>query len=159
MAMEDMKRMSKMKPQQSRRSLNLECPSWLKIKFSLMVAKLQADCNAFNIEADVYKTIQVGAKKEFKTGTSTLYAGAGIEGKFKGVARGKIEQQFYVVFDHNNEFADLGMRGTASGDLASGAIGAEFGYDFAMNSGFNAQGSVKSDWIANYEKALNYVVK
>lgn len=143
----------------STRNVDINCPSWLKISVSLQVAKLNADCDGYNIEADVYKLIQVGAEKKFKTGTSTLYAGAGIDGSFKGVASGSIQQQFYVVFDHNNQFADLGMRGGASGDLAGGMIGAEFGYDFAMNSGFNAQGEVKSDWITNYEKALSFVTK
>jgi tetratricopeptide (TPR) repeat protein len=144
---------------ESARSVDLKCPDWLKLNVSLKVAKLKADCNGYNIEADVYKLIQVGAEKKFKTGTSTLYVGAGISGKFKSFASGSIKQQFYIVFDNNNEFADLGMRGSASGDLASGAVGAEFSYDFAMNAGFNAQGKVKSNWITNYEKALNYVSK
>lgn len=51
------------------------------------------------------------------------------------------------------------MRGNASGQLAGGAMGAEFGYDFAMNSGFNSPAEVKSDWITKYEKALNFVTK
>jgi tetratricopeptide (TPR) repeat protein len=144
---------------ESARNIDLKCPDWLKVNVSLKVAKLKADCNAFNIEADVYKLIHVGMEKKFKTGTSTLYVGGGISGKFKSLASGSIKQQFYIVFDNNNEFADLGMRGSASGDLASGAVGAEFSYDFAMNAGFNAQGKVKSNWITNYEKALNYVSK
>lgn len=143
----------------SARSVDLTCPSWLKINVSLKVASLKADCEGYNIEADVYKLIQVGGEKKFKTGTSTLYVGAGINGSFKNVASGSIKQQFYIVFDHNNDFSDLGMRGGASGDLAGGMIGAEFGYDFSLNSGFNAQGAVKSKWITNYEKALNYVTK
>lgn len=143
----------------SAREVDIQCPSWLKMNVSLKVASLKADCEGFNIEADVYKLIQVGAEKKFKTGTSTLYVGAGISGSFKSVASGSIKQQFYVVFDHNNEFADLGMRGSASGDLAGGMIGAEFGYDFALNAGFNAQGAVKSKWVTNYEKALNFVKK
>lgn len=144
---------------QSARNVNLKCPDWLKMNISLSVATLKADCSSFTIEADVYKTIQVGAEKKFTTGTSTLYVGAGISGSFKNVAAGSISQQFYVVFDHNNEFADLGMRGSASGNLVSGAIGADVSYDFAMNAGFNAQGKIKSDWITKYEKVLNYVTK
>ncbi len=144
---------------ESARNIDLQCPSWLKINLSLKVAKLKADCEGYNVEADVYKLIQVGAEKKFKTGTSTLYVGAGISGSFKNVASGSIKQQFYIVFDHNNDFADLGMRGGASGDLASGMIGAEFGYDFSMNSGFNAQGKVTSKWVTNYEKALGMVAK
>ena len=143
----------------SARNVDLKCPDWLKLNVSFKVAKLQADCDGYNIEADVYQLIQVGAEKKFKTGTSTLYVGAGISGKFTNYASGSIGQQFYVVFDNNNEFADLGMRGSASGDLVSGAVGAEFSYDFAMNAGFNAQGRVKSNWITNYEKALSYVTK
>ncbi len=144
---------------ESARNINLQCPSWLKMEMKLMVAKLKADCNGFNVEADVYKLINVGLEKKFKTGTSTLYVGAGIEGSFKGVAKGSIKQQFYVVFDNNNEFADLGMRGSATGDLAGGMIGAEFGYDFALNGGFNAQGKVKSGWVEKWEKAITYLPK
>lgn len=142
---------------ESARAIEFQCPSWLKVNASLLVAKLKADCNGFNIEADIYKMIHVGVEKKFKTGTSTLYVGGGIEGKFRNMAKGSIKQQFYITFDHNNEFSDLGMRGNATGELAGGAIGADFSYDFAMNAGFNAQGKVKSDWITKYEKALNYV--
>lgn len=144
---------------ESARKIDINCPSWLKLDVSLKVAKLKADCEGYNIEADVYKLIQVGAEKKFKTGTSTLYAGAGIDGSFKGVASGSIQQQFYIVFDQNNQFSDLGMRGGASGELGGGMIGVEFGYDFAMNSGFNAQHEVKSGWIESYEKALGFVTK
>ncbi len=143
----------------SARNVDMQCPDWLKVNVKLFVAKLSADCEGYSIEADVYKLIQVGGEKKFKTGTSTLYVGAGIDGSFKGVASGSIQQQFYIVFDNNNDFADLGMRGSASGDLAGGMIGAEFGYDFSMNSGFNAQGKVKSGWIENYEKAMGYIKK
>ncbi|HUC80725.1 MAG TPA: hypothetical protein VMR70_07390, partial [Flavisolibacter sp.] len=144
---------------ESSRNIDLNCPSWLKLNVSFLVAKVKADCQAFNVEADVYKLIHVGMEKKLKTGTSTLYVGGGISGKWKGMAEGSIKQQFYVVWDQNNEFADVGMRGSASGSLAGGMIGAEFGYDFALNSGFNAQGKVKSTWIDNYEKALNFVAK
>lgn len=144
---------------ESARNVDLQCPSWLKVDVSLKVAKLKADCNGFNVEADVYKLIQVGMEKKFKTGTSTLYVGAGIKGSFKKLASGSIKQQFYIVFDNNNDFADLGMRGSASGDLANGMVGVDFSYDFAMNAGFNAQGKVKSGWITNWEKALSYVPK
>ncbi len=143
----------------SARNINLSCPSWLKMSMSVGVAKLKADCAGFGVEAGIYKLIHVGAEKKFATGVSTLYVGAGIEGSFKKIAKGSIKQQFYVSFDHNNEFADLGMRGSASGDLVSGALGADFSYDFALNGGFNAQGKVKSNWVDNYEKAMNYVSK
>jgi hypothetical protein len=100
----------------------------------------------------------VGAEKKFETGTSTLYVGAGIDGSFRDMASGEITQQFYIVFDNNNEFADLGMRGSVSGNIG-GAIGAEFTYDIALNAGFNSQTEVKSEWLENYEKALGYVTK
>lgn len=141
----------------SARSINIQCPEWLKLSLKLKVADLQADCSGFSIEADVYELVKVGAEKSFETGTSTLYVGAGIDGSF-GIAEGEITQKFYIVFDHNNEFSDLGMRGTASGSI-SGAIGAEFGYDIAMNAGFNAQHEIKSEWLESYEKALGYVIK
>jgi tetratricopeptide (TPR) repeat protein len=141
----------------SARNIDIKCPEWLKLKLSLKVADLEADCSGFSIEADVYGLIKVGAEKSFESGTSTLYAGAGIDGSF-GIAEGEITQKFYIVFDQNNQFADLGIRGSASGNI-SGAIGAEFTYDIAMNAGFNAQSEVKSEWIENYEKALGFVVR
>lgn len=144
---------------ESNHSFDFKCPDWLKIEVSLKYAKLSADCDAYNIEADVYGLISVGAEKSFKTGTSTLYVGAGIDGSWQGVAEGSISQQFYIVFDSNNQFADLGMRGNGSGELAGGLIGAEAGYDFSMNSGFNGQVEVKSGWIEQYEKVLGLVVK
>ncbi len=144
---------------ESARNVDIQCPSWLKLNTSFLVAKIKADCNGYNIEADVYKLIHVGAEKNFKTGTSTLYVGGGIEGKFKSMAKGSIKQQFYVVWDANNDFADLGMRGSASGSIVNGALAADFSYDFAMNSGFNAQAKVKSNWIDNYEKAIKFISK
>ncbi|ULQ58300.1 hypothetical protein KJS94_08845 [Flavihumibacter rivuli] len=137
----------------------LDCPDWLEFEVSLKLAKLKVNCESYNIEADVYGIINVGAEKQFKSGTSTLYVGAGIDGSFKEVAEGEITQQFYIVFDHNNQFSDVGMRGTANGELAGGMIGAEFGYDFSMSSGFNAQGKTNSAWVENYTKALGYVTK
>lgn len=144
---------------ESARNIALQCPLWLKLNVSLKVVSLKADCNGYNVEAEVYKLINVGVEKKFKTGTSTLYVGAGINGSFKNVASGSIKQQFYIVFDHNNDFSDLGMRGSASGDLAGGMVGAEFGYDFSLNSGFNAQGKTTSKWVTNYEKALGVVTR
>jgi len=144
---------------ESARTIDLNCPSWLKLEASFLVAKVKADCEGYNIEADVYKLLQVGVEKKFKTGTSTLYVGAGIDGKWKNMAEGSIQQQFYIVFDQNNDFSDLGMRGGASGSLAGGVISAEFGYDFSLNSGFNAQLEAKSPWMEKYEKALSYLPK
>jgi tetratricopeptide (TPR) repeat protein len=141
----------------SARSIDIKCPEWLKLKLSLKVADLEADCSGFSIEADIYGLIKAGAEKSFESGTSTLYVGAGIDGSFS-IAEGEITQKFYIVFDQNNQFADLGMRGSASGNI-SGAIGAEFTYDIAMNAGFNAQSEVKSEWIESYEKALGFLVK
>ncbi|MDP4261983.1 MAG: hypothetical protein Q8941_05575 [Bacteroidota bacterium] len=144
---------------QSNHQFEITCPDWLKLNLSLKYAKLKLDCDAFNIEADVYNVINAGASKEFKTGTSTLYVGAGIDGSFWGVASGEITQQFYIVFDNNNQFSDIGMRGGASGQLVDGAIGAGFGYDISLNGGFNSQGGVKSEWISKFEKGLSFVTK
>jgi len=141
----------------SARRADLKCPSWMKMNIPLQVVTLKADCNEFNVEAGFYKTFHAGVTKQFKTGTSTLYVGAGLEGRWKEVSHGSIKQQFYVVFDHNNQFADVGMRGEVSGDLVYGAFGAEAKYDFAMNAGFNAQGKIKSDWVSKYEEKLKMV--
>lgn len=145
---------------QSTRKVELECPSWLKINFSVSVAKVKADCDGFNVEADVYKLIKVGAEKSFKTGSSTLYVGAGVDGKFyKDILSTEVSQTFYIVFDNNNQFSDLGMRGTGSFDIANGMFGEEFTYDFSMSSGFSSNLEAKSGWVEKFEKAVGYIPK
>jgi tetratricopeptide (TPR) repeat protein len=142
---------------QARHDVEIECPDWLKLELSIKFAKLNLDCDAFTLEADAYGLLTFGMEKKFKTGSSTLYIGAGIDGSFGSMASGSITQQLYIVFDHNNQFSDIGLRGGASGDLVNGVVGAEFGYDFSMNSGFNAQGSTKSAWVEKTSAALDKI--
>ncbi len=145
---------------QSSRKVNIECPSWLKLSFSVSVAKVKADCDGFNVEADVYKLIKVGAEKSFKTGSSTLYVGAGVDGTFyRDILSTEVSQTFYIVFDNNNQFSDLGMRGTGSFDIANGMFGEEFTYDFSMSSGFSSNLEAKSGWVEKFEKAVGYLPK
>jgi Tfp pilus assembly protein PilF len=140
---------------QSKRDYDIKCPDWLKVNFSVKVAKIKADCQAFNVEADVYKMINVGMTKTFKTGSTTLYVGAGVDGKFyKDVLSSKLSQQFYIVFDNNNQFADLGMRGTGSFNIASGMFGETFTYDFSMSAGFNSNLTATSDWVKKVQQAM-----
>lgn len=143
---------------QSKRDYKIECPDWLKLKVNFKVAKLTADCESVSIEADVYEIINVGMEKKFKTGTSTLYVGAGVDGTFfKDVLSAEVSQQFYIVFDSNNQFADLGMRGGGSFDIASGLFGENFTYDFSMSSGFSNEYSTSSEWVQKFEKYLGYL--
>lgn len=143
---------------QSKRDYKIECPDWLKLKVNFKVAKFSADCEAFSVEADVYKILTVGAEKKFKTGTSTLYVGASVDGTlFKDVLSAEVNQQFYIVFDSNNQFADLGMRGGGSFDIASGLFGENFTYDFSMNSGFSNEYTASSEWMQKFEKFLGYL--
>lgn len=144
----------------SNRDYKIECPSWLKIKMNVKMVKISADCESFNVEADVYEIINVGAEKKFKTGTSTLYVGAGVDGTlFKDILSAEVSQQFYIVFDNNNQFADLGMRGGGSFDIASGLFGENFTYDFSMNSGFSNEYTASSGWLEKFEKYLGYLPK
>ncbi|MBP7554718.1 MAG: hypothetical protein KA821_00535 [Chitinophagaceae bacterium] len=142
---------------QARHDVEIECPDWLKLELSIKFAKLNLDCDAFTLEADAYGLLTFGMEKKFKTGSSTLYIGAGVDGSFGSMASGSITQQLYIVFDHNNQFSDIGLRGGVSGDLVNGMVGAEFGYDFSMNSGFNAQGSTKSVWVEKTSAALDKI--
>jgi len=142
----------------SKRDYEIKCPEWLKINLSLGVAKLKADCEAYSVEADVYKILTVGMEKKFKTGTSTLYVGASVDGKFfKDVLNTEVSQQFYIVFDNNNQFSDLGMRGEGSFDIANGLFGEKLEYDFSMNSGFSSEYTQSSEWVEKFEKYLGYL--
>jgi hypothetical protein len=142
----------------SNRDYEIKCPEWLKINLSVGVAKLKADCDAYSVEADVYKILTVGMEKKFKTGTSTLYVGASVDGKFfKDVLNAEVSQQFYIVFDNNNQFSDLGMRGEGSFDIANGLFGEKLEYDFSMNSGFTSEFTQSSEWMEKFEKYLGYL--
>lgn len=57
----------------SAKSVDIECPSWLKMSVSLGVAKLKADCNGYNIEADIYKLIHRLAAKKISRQALPLY--------------------------------------------------------------------------------------
>lgn len=139
---------------------DLNCPDWLKLNVSLKIAKLKADCQAVTIEAEVYELLHVGMEKKFRTGTSTLYVGAGLKGAIlDGTLSGELTQQLYIVFDNNNEFADLGMRGTGSFDIAKGMFGESLSYDFSMNNGFSSTIAAKSDWVNKLEKIAGYFGK
>lgn len=144
----------------SNRAYEIKCPSWLKANFSVSVAKIKADCESFSVEADVYKLISVGMQKKFSTGTSTLYVGASLSGKLaQNVLSGSVSQQFYIVFDNNNEFADLGMRGSGGFNIANGMFGETISYDFSMNNGFNGNWVAASDWVKKLESAMGFIAK
>lgn len=141
----------------AKHDFDFDCPSWMKLNFSLHVAKLKADCQSYGIEVTIEEIFKIGGEKKFKTGTSTLYVGLGVDAKFHNVISGKASQQLYVVFDQNNDFADLGIRGDVSGTVINGMLDGKIGYDFAMNGGFSTQGEIKSKWVGMLESGMKVI--
>ncbi len=133
----------------SEREINMYCPPWLNIELDLLAVQLKADCEKFEVEAG--KGIVAEFEKNFKTGTSTIAAGAGIKQNFIGVAEGELKQMLYITFDNDNKFVDFGLKGKAEIKIGGNPIhivegiaevggivaGAEGGYTLGINSGFN----------------------
>lgn len=64
--------------------------------------------------------------------------------------------KLYITWDQNNQFSDVGLKGT--GSISVDQLGsAEFGYGFAMNAGFNSQTEVKTTFSENIDKAIGYI--
>jgi tetratricopeptide (TPR) repeat protein len=135
----------------SKRSVDVNCPSWLNIDFDLGVAKLKADCSKYAIEGG--KGLIAGYEKNFKTGLSTIAVGVGAEQKFGSMAKVSAKHMVYISYDNNNQFADFGLKGgvdvkigTATealvvdgiGKVGTTLAGVEGGYSIGINSGFKS---------------------
>ena len=143
---------------ESNRNFKLECPDWLKLEIPVKVAKLKLDCNEFSIEANAYDLLELGIKKEFKTGSSTLWVGAGVDSEFAKHGKVELKGEMYVVWDQNNQFSDVGLRG--SGKISVEQIGsAEMQYGFGLNSGFTSETSVKNNFAETLDKASGFIGK
>lgn len=141
---------------QANHDFKLECPDWLKVSIPLKVAKVSLDCEAFTVTADVYKLITVGAEKKFKTGTSTLWVSAGVDAEFAKYGKLEMTQKIYVVWDHNNEFSDIGLKGTGKVEIDHvGSV--EMGYNFGLNSGFDAQPKVENSIGEQVDKVMGLI--
>jgi len=135
----------------SSRNLDLSCPDWLNVEVDVVVAKIKADCSKYAVEAG--KFWQGSYEHNFRTGTTTLAVGVGAKAKFFANTGGAdLKAMFYVSFDNNNEFSDVGVMGKASvkiGDTpfvlaggkesAGGTLGGTEGVvKFGLNSGFTS---------------------
>lgn len=133
----------------SSRDLSLNCPSWLNIEFDFKAAKFKADCSKYAIE--VGQGLQASYEKDFKTGTSTLAAGIGVKAKFWHLGKASAKQMIYISCDNNNEFSDIGLKGSAGaslgltdeslavddvGKIATTLVGVEAGYTLGVSSGY-----------------------
>ncbi|MBN8855156.1 MAG: hypothetical protein BGO55_24885 [Sphingobacteriales bacterium 50-39] len=131
-------------------NIELNCPSWLNIKLDLSMLRLSADCNKYGIEGG--EGLMGGYEKNFKTGVATLSVGAGIKANF-GAAKAGAVQMVYISFDNNDQMTDIGIRGSAGGNIGYttdgmitetiGKVGAtlagvEGGYSLGLESGFKA---------------------
>jgi hypothetical protein len=90
------------------------CP--LKIKVNLVVGKFKLDCTsvAFEIEAG----LKFSAKKDFKSGETTLTGGAGVGMDLGQVGKVEGSAQFVVVWDRGNNLGFVGVQSSASASLS-----------------------------------------
>lgn len=140
----------------SNRVINFNCPSWLNFEFDLQVAKIKGDCDKFGIEAG--KGFIGAFERNFKAGTSTISAGVGASQNFVA-GKASLKQMVYITFDNDNQFTDMGLKGTAEvsvgtdpvkvteeiGKVTGKIAGVEGGYTWGVNSGL--QTSVKGKGI------------
>jgi hypothetical protein len=146
---------------ESSRKIDFHCPPSFNFEIDLQVAKLKGDCEKFSVEAG--KLWLVSLEKNFKKGTSTIAGGVGISQGFGKAGKASLKQWIYITFDNNNNFSDLGLKGTAEVAVNSNPIkiteeigtitrkigGIEGGYTLGINSGL--QTSVKGKGIlANF---------
>jgi Tfp pilus assembly protein PilF len=136
----------------SNRDLKLICPSFLNFKLKLGMATIKANCETFGVEGEFAKYIRVGVERKIKTGTSTVYAGVSLDAKMLESKAG-LYQQFYITFDRNYQFADVGARGGGKVELAGGVYKMDAGYDLSLNSGFNPVAK-KSDWVDRLARSM-----
>jgi hypothetical protein len=90
------------------------CP--LKLKVNLVVGKFKIDCTsiAFEFEAG----LKFSAKKNFKSGETTLTGGAGVGLDLGQVGQVEGSAQFVVVWDRGNNLGFVGVQSSASASLS-----------------------------------------
>jgi len=133
---------------ESSRQIDFRCPGWMNISISLGIASMKTSCSSYSIEGG--ELVQWAYEKDFKTGTSTLAAGAGVDASFQGILKASANHMLYLSFDNNNKFADMGIRGGVNlgmgwqteslliekvGKISRKFAGVEAGYSIGWKSG------------------------
>lgn len=133
---------------QSNRLWNVECAPWMNVQIEFEGVAVKLDCNKFALEAG--SNLMGAYEHEFKTNTSTLLIGPGMKGDLAGFIGGEVKTQFYMSFDENLRFADMGLKRTLElgvsgtpiplgGGVKVGGIaaGVEISDKIGINSGFS----------------------
>jgi hypothetical protein len=89
------------------------CP--LKINFKCRVGKLKLDCTSIGFEVEA--GLKFGAKKDFKSGETTLTGGLGVDMGLSKVGQVEGSAQFVVVWDRGNNLGFVGVQSSASASL------------------------------------------
>ena len=116
------------------------------------MVKAELNCEGLKFSGSV-ELLKFGLEKKFKSGTSTIWVGAGIEEKWKGVFEVEATQKLYVVWDKNNVCTDAGVKGTGKASIKE-IVDVEFGYTFGVNSGFDGSPKVSGDLASKVEKSM-----
>ena len=90
-----------------------KCP--LKINLKCRVAKLKLDCTSIGFEVEA--GLKLGAKKDFKSGETTLTGGLGVDMGLSKVGQVEGSAQFVVVWDRGNNLGFVGVESSASASL------------------------------------------
>jgi tetratricopeptide (TPR) repeat protein len=105
---------------ESNRLWNLSCAPWMNVEVEFFSAALKADCNKFAIEGG--SALMGAYEHEFKSHQSTLLLGPGMKGDIGGVINGEVKAQFFLTFDENLGFSDLGIKRTLEAGISGTPI-------------------------------------
>jgi len=90
-----------------------KCP--IKINLKCKVGKLKLDCTSIGFEVEA--GLKFGAKKDFKSGETTLTGGLGVDMGLSKVGQVEGSAQFVVVWDRGNNLGFVGVESSASASL------------------------------------------
>lgn len=139
----------------SNRLFEIMCDRGIGGQLPFGMVKVNLSCEGIKFSGTV-ELLKFGMEKSFRSGTSTIWIGGGVEANFKDVFEVEATQKLFVVWDKNNVCTDAGMSGT--GKLSVSNIqSTEFGYSFGVNSGFNAEFKTENDFANNVDKIMGFL--
>ena len=139
---------------QSKRTLDIQCPSWLKYELPFPgVGSVKMNCSEFQIEGTPASIVKAGYKKNFKDQTSTLYVGVGPSIKAGPVSVGATVQG-YLVFDNQNQLVNSGISAEGKVSLPKGIAELSATAKLEMNSGYSHEVKTDSKWISQLKRTL-----
>lgn len=139
----------------SNRLFEIMCDKGIGTQLPFGMVKVHLNCEGLTFSGTV-ELLKFGMEKKFKTGTTTIWIGGGVEANFKDVFEVEATQKLFVVWDKNNVCTDAGLSGTGKLSI-SNIESSEFGYSFGVNSGFNAEFKTANDFSSKVDKVMGFL--